>query len=563
MISKNKKMHSIRLSGIVKESCLKNLIIKVNDCPGKIKIHPFVPPIFGLVAKVDTLEPLFYMKKIGYLRKLLITFTRNPTLIFNNQWKYFSAQFEIETNLQNCDMKLIESSIEDRKVKYFINRDVARHGFITNSLDLSLDYELRRSFKKYELIISAAIENFLGLKVPSKKKTFFSHLNNTSKLANANSLSLIGKTFFLKFISELSLSNNSYYNSDMKIGNEVNGIAKTSPFEPLKDPNFKDFWTKKTIENAKILHGQVIYAEGAFWIPDKHSLPEWGEVTNLWPGLIRQNQDHSYSSPNKNTTQINSIEEAIYIGGTNNLMHFVIEDLPKLIISDKELVNSKIPIIVKSGLSLQIMETIRAITDHKIVEMQTYEICEVKVLHFYSFNNPLRRVMLGEIDFAKDLFNFNILEEARAKIFIPSKDNFNVPRIFIAREQGLFRPLINSSRVRKELESKYGFTTVLCGSLSLKEALSIFSGAEIVVAEYGAALANVILMKKPGKVVEIRGPLEKGALEYQTLIEVLGNKHHLFIGRLIRFSRFGIGRGPYKISVSKLSKLVGEILDAS
>ena len=61
MISKNKNIHSIRLSGIVKKSCLKNLKIIVNDCPGKIKIHPFVPPIFGLVAKVDTLEPLFYI----------------------------------------------------------------------------------------------------------------------------------------------------------------------------------------------------------------------------------------------------------------------------------------------------------------------------------------------------------------------------------------------------------------------------------------------------------------------------------------------------------------------
>lgn len=230
---------------------MKNLKIIVNDCPGKIKIHPFVPPIFGLVAKVDTLEPLFYLKKIGYLRKLLITFTRNPTLIFNNQWKYFSAKFEIETNLQNCDMKLIEFSVEDREVKYFINRDVARHGFLTNSLDLSLDYELRRSFKKYELIISAAIENFLGLKVPSKKRRFFSHLNKTSKLANVNSLNLIGKTFFLKFISELSLPNNYYYNSDMKIENEVNGIAKTSPFEPLKDSRVKDFWTKRPLKRRK------------------------------------------------------------------------------------------------------------------------------------------------------------------------------------------------------------------------------------------------------------------------------------------------------------------------
>lgn len=561
MVSKNDEIHSIRLSGILKKSCMKEFKIFVNDYPGKIKIHPLVPPIFGLVSKITTLKPLFYLNKKEYLRKLLIYISRNPILLFNNNWKYFSAEFELETNIQNCNMNTIEATINGRKIEFFINRDVARHGFLTNSLDLSLDYELRRSFRKYDLIISAAIENFLGLKVPDKKKALFAHFKNTSQANYLRQINLMKRTFFQKYIYELILPQYSRNDSGGGIRNEIRGRANTSPFQPLNDLQTKNTWTTKAIKNAKIMHGQIIYAEDAFWIPDKHSLPEWGEITNLWPGLIRQNQDGSYSSPITNANEIPYFEEAIIIGGTNNLMHFVIEDLPKFIISDRELINTKVPIILKDGLSAQILETIRAITNREIILMQTYEVCEVGVLHFYSFENPLRKVMSGEIEFAQDLFDSKILDDARARIIKRPTSYFDGARIFIAREQGLFRPLINSKKARNELESRYGFKTVLCGSLSLEEAQSIFSGAEIVVAEYGAALANIIFMNNPGKVVEIRGPFEKRALEYKSLAEILGNKHYLIIGRSIRFSRFGINRGPYKISVSNLSKLVGEIIN--
>ena len=563
MLLRTETVHSIQISGILRKCYSKQLKIVVGKYPGQIKIHHLIPPIFGIVSKVNIREPLYFLKKPIYLRNLLIATSRNPRLLCNSEWRYFSAQFEIEPNLQIYGLHSIEATVENKKMNFFINRDVARHGFFTDVLDLSLDYELKRSFRKYDLIISSAVQNFFGLKVPNKKRMFLSQLKETYESRNSKALDLIKQSFFIKFIDELNSPNNSFYQTRLEIKNEITGNVKTGPFELLKNSTIKNLWTVKTLENAKILHGQVIYCEGSFWIPDKHSLPEWGEITNLWPGLIRQNRDQLYSSPKTEVSTVRNIKEAIYFGGTNNFMHFVIDDLPKLIISDRESVNQKVPIILKEGLSQQIMETISAITNRKIVVLQTYEICEVKKLHFYSFNNPLRKVMQGEVQSVPDLFDINLLEEARTHIAKASIDNIEGLRILIARERGLFRPLINSKKVRKELESKFGFKTVFCGNLSLEEAQSIFSMAEIVVAEYGAAIANIVFMHRPGKVVEIRGPLEKGALEYQTLVEVLGNKHYLMVGKLKKLSRFGISKGPYKISVSNLSKLVKGIIDGS
>ena len=165
--------------------------------------------------------------------------------------------------------------------------------------------------------------------------------------------------------------------------------------------------------------------------------------------------------------------------------------------------------------------------------------------------------MAGNKIAASHLFERTILDLAREKFSAkPIKGVCTSKKVLIRREKGLFRPLINADSLQRILESRYGFLTVYLGDKNLSEVIAIFQNASVIIGEYGAGLANMILIKNRALVIEIRGGLEKHADEYLALGKTLGHKYEVVHGVNRKVSKFGVMRGPYKIDIHKIIQIL-------
>ena len=89
---------------------------------------------------------------------------------------------------------------------------------------------------------------------------------------------------------------------------------------------------------------------------------------------------------------------------------------------------------------------------------------------------------------------------------VPSKRDFVKynDRIFISREDANTRKISGLESLWSQLE-KNGFTRVVCSELTVADQAQVFKAAKIIVAEHGAALANLVFCSTGTKVFEIFG----------------------------------------------------------
>lgn len=125
---------------------------------------------------------------------------------------------------------------------------------------------------------------------------------------------------------------------------------------------------------------------------------------------------------------------------------------------------------------------------------------------------------------------FNALEKRIArKVF--SK------RIYISRYKDSFRRLLNEDQF-VELLNTFGFERYYLVGMSLQDQIDLFAGAEIIIAQHGAALTNLLWASKGTRVLEIQNESYfehshvyyqiSNALELEYMTVVLENKNDDF-----------------------------------
>jgi hypothetical protein len=280
---------------------------------------------------------------------------------------------------------------------------------------------------------------------------------------------------------------------------------------------------------------------------------------NLIPGLIFQQADGRWATAG-GLDVYPTVSEGIFLGGTNNLMHTVLEDLPRLLLSNLMKIPSSIPIIVSSQLSASIMGLISHISKRQIIQLPLYTRINVMSLHFFQFKSPLPEVMNGVAGLENELFSRNLALSLRELLPVLDSHLGEGRRILILREPNLFRPITNIRKIQVELESRFKFESHYLGKMPFVEVQKLFQEASVIVGEYGAGLANVIHMPRGGMVIEIRGPLESRATEYEILVKALEISHSVIVGKARLISKYGLVRGPYSVSRRKLAKAIQESL---
>ena len=398
-----------------------------------------------------------------------------------------------------------------REIFPFVTRELALDGFMPSYLDLNLDYDLKKNWEAKALILA-----FSSVRHESKKK-------------------------IRDYIAGLADSRSMYPG------------AKSVPIGEFEF---------RTLRNATVLHGQIIIDSDHYFPTDSMKLPPGEDIARL-PTINWIGAQGKVFYP-KSSMSLEPIEEAIFIGGTNNWMHFVIEDLPRFMILRNSTINSNVPILIRADLSSQIKEAISVLTNREVIEISKYTSMDVATIHYFFLSNALPAAMRGEWVNGEKLFSFEIVRGA-AELFSASHSSPSTrhKRILIARERNLFRPMANFGDLRFSLENDLGFRTVFLGGMSFQEIAEVLCTAEIVVAEYGAGLANVVFTPPGAKIVELRGPSESNAIEYEVLVKALGHEHFKVLGTRQFLSLNGIGNGQFSIDLDLLRKVLRGILEIS
>jgi len=129
-------------------------------------------------------------------------------------------------------------------------------------------------------------------------------------------------------------------------------------------------------------------------------------------------------------------------------------------------------------------------------------------------------------------------------------------KLFISRKNAPKRNLINEKEVQKIL-LKFGFETVYAEKLNWQSQVKLFSEANVIVAQHGAGLTNMIFMPEGGKLLEIRAEKDAHNNCYFSLASALGHGYYYLESKTIRKDNDHIG--DMLVDTEKLSALLSEM----
>ncbi len=213
------------------------------------------------------------------------------------------------------------------------------------------------------------------------------------------------------------------------------------------------------------------------------------------------------------------LKEAISIRyAWQNFYHFFIDTLSQLFLLEENNVPRHIPVIVSYEFPeikyVQEFLDISSFISRKIIVQTTSEYFHVEKLII-----------------CKDTFySESIFEVVRSIDHI--RECSNNEKIFIFRPLDHGRAILNFNEI-KELMIKFGYKLVDSSKLTLREQISLFSGASEVVGIHGAGLTNIIFRTGyPLKLLEIFPGKELTPQHYKNLSSKLGFEYSNLVGEM-------------------------------
>lgn len=500
--------------------------------------------VINLITYGNLETPLVKRSSYQVFRELILILSKNLILNINHKWISFkiSLAYPIRSSIAEINLTKLDQQI---RIKTYVSREVALFNFPTYSLDFTLEYAIKRNINNFDLLFGKAITKSLVSKhsIPIYSK----FLNKIKKDTHLNNLvPNIENLYFGPLIPQ------DYTRYSKKSTDDEVYSGSMGTFDDENNDSILNNWNLRSLPNAEVLHGTTIFSVNKFYSQDKTKIPKFAGAYNYWPSYLFQDSiGFFHSAPCRNN--LGTYEKAIFVGGIKNWMHFVLEDLPRVIKFDQMNFENTIPLIIQDDLGEKILESIQILSARPIIRLKAFESVHVSMLYYLELDNQLLNTMAGDKVSAEKLFDLEILLCAKRKFAILKQDSTpQHKRIFIRREKGLFRTLTNAGKLQKKLETNYGFYTIYLENMDLKEIIKYFQNADILIGEYGAGLGNMIFMDNDKSVIEIRGPLERSHIEYEMLGKCLGLKYNTVLGVCSTVSKFGIARGNFKIDIEKI-----------
>ena len=99
-----------------------------------------------------------------------------------------------------------------------------------------------------------------------------------------------------------------------------------------------------------------------------------------------------------------------------------------------------------------------------------------------------------------------------------------IKRIYISREDSIYRRILNEKEVMKHLEL-YGFQKISLTNIPLLEQFALFKNAEIIITVHGAALTNIIFCNQNTRVIEINSDFLSTKLHFEDIANCFGFRY--------------------------------------
>lgn len=206
------------------------------------------------------------------------------------------------------------------------------------------------------------------------------------------------------------------------------------------------------------------------------------------------------------------LDQAISLIGSAsaNYVHWLTETAPKLALIDEVDGLKAYPLVIDAGLHPNILESLNCLNTHsrEIVPLERGQLCKVGKLiaitpvAYAPFD--YRRGFAPEregIDPGWAMFVPRGLHALREKLLSRTGSGGPAPgRRLYLRRTSQFRPMRNAAEV-EALLSEFGFQVIEPETLSFAEQIRLFSAAESIVAQAGAALGNMIFAPQGCRVV--------------------------------------------------------------
>ena len=125
-------------------------------------------------------------------------------------------------------------------------------------------------------------------------------------------------------------------------------------------------------------------------------------------------------------------------------------------------------------------------------------------------------------------------------------------KIYVSRSKAS-RRRISNEKDTIELIKRYGFKIIYLEDFSVKDQISIFNSAKIIVALHGAGIVNIVYCSKPFRLLEIY-PQNYLDSSFRILAQVLDCDYHCLIGEAKKISNIDPQKENVHIDCKKLEK---------
>ncbi|MEW6639744.1 MAG: glycosyltransferase 61 family protein [Pseudomonadota bacterium] len=247
-----------------------------------------------------------------------------------------------------------------------------------------------------------------------------------------------------------------------------------------------------------------------------------------------------------------------------NYAHWLTEILPKLTVLDNSEADKDLPLLIDGWVHPNLHEALQVVNQNKrpLIKVERWEMVAAdSVLHVapvayipaeyreYVTSGKILKTGADEFPFSRTALL--TLRDVALKAATPGKTKRR--KLYLRRaNNGNTRTAVNDDAA-EALARRYGFETIEPGGLSFREQLSIFSDAELVVGQIGAALSNVMFARQSCKVI-VMSPYYEDANYYfwSNLFGMLNHELYYVVGPQI-------GEGHpfhknFKIDVAALEK---------
>jgi hypothetical protein len=291
----------------------------------------------------------------------------------------------------------------------------------------------------------------------------------------------------------------------------------------------------KTMSNCTVVSALFAVRNNEVHFLDRNHL-----IDNIsWPTNLLFRENGSLSLLHYNFERVIKIEKGVLFGSSSSWFHFIVEILPRFLRFESRDM-SQYTLIVRKELPQSILDILGLFNFQLILcigDGDRVEVAELITLTDLRFSNEL-------------VLNERSSDLLLVRDFLLSIPKVGTQKVHIARPGNLFRKLLNQKDLEISL-SEVGFKTVYPENLTASDQIDVFSQAEIVVAESGAAMTNVMFMHPQSLVVEIH-PMDGGSGFWSEYCSIFGLRSVVIQGKQNWFRRYLLKSDSYAVDISKV-----------